>query len=164
MIYENLSTSPDGNYILKASVYSFWLWKYTGIQYDYLSIVDANIGSIIALTKEETCNFHKINWSSDSQYAVSLWGDGKYLIEAIVMDIPDKTISNMSENIHNIIKETYDDSVLFERYHDSFVEWISNEQGKFSFSMNKNNGFISGWYIYDFTKDEIVDYEYEISE
>ena len=170
MTYDIISTSPDGNYILQASVSTFFdMWNIAGITYDFLSIVEAKTGSIITSTKGQhiiMLNVREGNWSSDNMHAVVKEGDAKYFSGEILINISDKSFVHTLDNLYiiNKMKETYGDSFSYNRYHEEFMEWISTEQVKISFTINTDNEFISGWYIYDFIKDEIVDYAYETFE
>lgn len=172
-LYDLEYPSPDGKYILKASINNFAgaMDPFNGINYN-VNIIESETG-LVYITTDEIYNKvdMKIKWSPDSRYATISKGYRHYYCRTDIFDIENAKFIVLPDKkeIEDIlgIKLSYYDSeknITFNYVHFYFGEWGTEDKIKIRIMLSSfyGGGVGDGWYIYDLRKGEIVDIKFEM--
>lgn len=163
-LYEHMYYSPDKKSALKES--PKWFGRFTPFEDDIkykFELIDCTTQKV-KLTADDAFGLVEIEWSPNSQYVAISHGEMRRFYMTDAIDVKEAKFIELpkQKELIEILNEKYPNkyyvggSFSFE-----FEEWVDENKIKISFILCSDSVMpdCEGWYIYDFTKTEIVDIE-----
>ncbi|MCL1859031.1 MAG: hypothetical protein FWF92_07325 [Oscillospiraceae bacterium] len=167
-LYDLVFPSPDGKYLVKATVYSFMGVGSVGNLYN-VYLLDRLTDSVIFDLNDIVIGV-KIEWSPDSRY-FAISHHVSWVSATNVFDTQTGNYINLPQlnELKEVIKETLSNFYCDREYFD-FEKWISDDTIKIKvflriYDVDQPRIFdFDGWYIYDLTEEKIADMDYSIEQ
>ena len=175
-LYDIMSVSPNGKYMLKAPAYSFigiYGTGSAGVEYNIIHLIDRATGSTIWSGDVNASGFPSwprvmMYWTSDSRYAAI--AHYYYRLNGAVDVLDVKTLEYIAMPGSNELKElvTAEDKAFFDFIYEgfewyTFLGWETDEQIRINYRFVDQELFdFENWYTYDLASKEIVGFHYEV--
>ena len=176
-VYDLSFPSLDGRYTARIKVESFHSIFNYGPTFNDIQIVENSVNEVIHATKMENnvnfygCFYTNLNWSADSRYAV-IDCEGQRSGSVMAIDTYSKCdihLPGAEEAVNHVFPgEDIYYFLVVPRVWFYFENWETDETVKIKYyiGVTENNGEkdFYGWYTYDLTKREIVEFEYSFND
>ena len=168
-LYDRIYLSPDGNYMLNATVAEFFKAgdPFTGIIYD-LSLVECGTGEVKASIKSSA--YIDVEWSPDSRYAavsdkLSVTDDDLFYGMTAVFDVQNENVKYMPYGkflsaLLGVLNRQLDICA----YDIWFGDWVCEGCVEIDYRVITDSGrkAVTGRYIYDLVNEKIDKFDFSI--
>lgn len=164
-MYDLVFSSPNGKYSIVASKAEFFALAETFQDYNNIKLIECLTENIIC-TSDLTGRNIAVEWSPADEYAAVYYGITGYFKEIIIANTINAefcklpNVNEIKQLImeQNISNHDYD---FYYKYAFLLSDWVTKEKIKIAFCFNNPNSkeCITGYYIYDLYKKELIDIE-----